>query len=63
MLSTREVAEKFSVSNETVRNWEKKGIITADRVSPTNRKFYSEEQINALYMRGITSGATDKANS
>lgn len=55
MMSRSAVAKKFNVSYETIRNWERKGILVADSVSPTGKKSFSEEQINALYARTIGS--------
>ena len=56
MLSRKEVAEKFGVSYETIRNWERKGILNPDYVSPTNRVSFSEEQIEALYAKTTNRG-------
>ena len=54
MLTRKEVAKKFNVSYETIRNWEDKGILRADYISPTGRKSFSEEQIEALYAKTQT---------
>ena len=51
MLSVKEVADIFEVTPNTIRNWDLRGIIKADRTTPTGRKFYSEEQIERL-LRG-----------
>lgn len=51
MLSRKEVAEKFEVSYETIRNWESKGILKPDYVTPTGRKSFSEGQIETLYAK------------
>lgn len=56
MLSRKEVAERFGVSYETIRNWEAKGILKPDYVSPTNRVSFSEEQIEALYAKTTNRG-------
>ena len=56
MLSRKEVAERFGVSYETIRNWEAKGILKPDYVSPTNRVSYSDEQIEALYLKTTNRG-------
>lgn len=55
MMSRSEVAKKFNVSYETIRNWERKGILVADSISPTGKKSFSEEQIDSLYSRTIGS--------
>lgn len=44
MLYTRkEFAEKLGISFETLRSWERKGLITPLR-TPTNRPFYNDEK-------------------
>lgn len=40
-------AKMLNVRVETLRNWEKKGIIVAYR-TPTNRRYYTEEHIEKL---------------
>lgn len=55
MMSRSDVAKKFNVSYETIRNWEKKGILKTDCITPTGRKYFSEEQVNALYAGTINS--------
>ena len=37
-----EFAKKIGVNVTTLRNWEKKGILIANR-TPTNRRFYTDE--------------------
>lgn len=49
MLTPKQVAELFGVCNETVRNWDRRGIIKADFVTESGKKRYSEEQIMTLY--------------
>lgn len=49
MLSSRDIAEMFKVSRTTIYNWEQKGILKPVFISPTGRKFYSEENIKELY--------------
>lgn len=56
MLSRKDVAIKFGVSYETIRNWEAKGILKPDYVGPTNRVSFSEEQIEALYLKTTNRG-------
>lgn len=60
MLKVKDVARLFEVSDQTVRNWDIKGFIKADKVTPTGHKFYSEEQIYALYKKGINSAESTK---
>ena len=53
MLSAVEVAKVFNVNPNTVRNWEHKGLIKPDMITPSGRKFYSEEQIKLLSQGGL----------
>lgn len=57
MLSVKEVADLFEVTPQTIRIWDSKGIIKADRVSPTRRRYYSEEQINKVLKGGTRDGS------
>lgn len=59
MLSVKEVADIFEVTPQTIRMWDFKGIIKADRVSPTGRRFYSEEQIDRVLKGGTSNGSED----
>lgn len=43
MYSTSEMAEKLGVTPQTLRNWDKRGKLTANR-TPTNRMFYTHDQ-------------------
>lgn len=52
MYSVKQVADIFEVTPNTVRNWDLRGVIKADRITPTGRKFYSEEQIEKLLRGG-----------
>lgn len=52
MLSVKETANELGVSYETVRNWDRRGIIKPIAYKG-KRKFYSEEQIKTLKMSGI----------
>lgn len=45
MLSVREVAKEFRVTPQTIRKWAKQGILIVDFRTPTNRLYFSEEQI------------------
>lgn len=53
-LRTKDVAEIFGVTQNTIRSWENKGILIPAYKSPTGRRGYSEEQVNALLQRGYS---------
>lgn len=57
MMTVREVAELFNVSLQTVYSWERRGIIKADLRTPTNRRFFSEDQVMKLLRRGSENGS------
>ena len=46
-LTIGEAAKHVGVSRDTLRRWEKKGKIKPRR-SPTNRRFYTKEELNQL---------------
>lgn len=46
-LSIHEVSEKLDISIDTVRRWEKKGLIKAER-SDKNHRMFNEEEISLL---------------
>lgn len=48
-LSIGQAAKFIGVSPDTLRRWEKKGKIKAFR-SPTNRRYYTKEQLKAAMM-------------
>lgn len=60
MLSVKEVSELFEVTPQTIRVWDLKGYIKADRVSPTGRRFYSEEQIDRILKGGTSNDSEDR---
>lgn len=45
MLKPSEATKILGVSYETLKNWDKKGILKAFR-TPTNRRYYTREQLN-----------------
>lgn len=54
MLSVREVAEIFQTTPQTIYTWVSKGILKPDIQTPTNRRYFSEEQINRVLKGGIS---------
>lgn len=49
-LSIGEAAKYLRVSKDTLRRWEKKGIIKAHR-SPTNRRYYKKEDLALIFSK------------
>jgi excisionase family DNA binding protein len=46
-LTIGEAAKRLGVSRDTLRRWEKSGKIKPNR-SPTNRRYYTKEQLDSL---------------
>ncbi|WP_025022080.1 IS607 family transposase [Ligilactobacillus hayakitensis] len=55
MLKPKEIAERLGVTVRTLQIWDKKGILKAYR-TPTNRRYYTEEQ----YLEYIGQSIRDK---
>lgn len=49
-LSIGEAAKSLRVSKDTLRRWEKKGIIKSYR-SPTNRRYYKKEELEYFFSK------------
>lgn len=50
-LSPRDAAEKLGISADTLRRWERNGLIQSDR-TPGGQRRYSEEDLSTLLERG-----------
>lgn len=48
LLSIGEVAKIFGINKDTLRNWEKKGLITPLRVGPRKDRKYKPEDIERI---------------
>lgn len=46
--SISRVAEMLEVSSQSLRKWEKQGLITKPRRRPTGRRAYTDEDIKAI---------------
>ena len=46
-LSIHEVSEKLNLSIDTIRRWEKKGLIKAER-SDKNHRMFNDEEVSSL---------------
>ncbi|MFZ5366467.1 MAG: MerR family DNA-binding transcriptional regulator [Patescibacteria group bacterium] len=49
-LSIGEAAKLLRVSKDTLRRWEKQGIIKAHR-SPTNRRYYKKQDLDYVFSK------------
>ena len=54
MLSVKEVAVIFQTTPQTIYTWVSKGILKPDIQTPTNRRYFSDEQINRVLKGGIS---------
>lgn len=52
-----EFADMVGVTAVTLRNWEKKGILTPHHISPTGYRYYTEKQLE-----GLLNGKQDNSN-
>lgn len=52
LLSIGEAAKKIGVSIDTLRRWDKKGILTAIRPTPKGHRYYNSDDIE-LYLQNI----------
>jgi type I restriction enzyme M protein len=43
-----EIAERFGVHKDTLRNWEKEGLVIPDRVGARGDRVYTEEHVNTI---------------
>ena len=47
--TTTEFAKAVGVVKNTVVNWERKGLLLPHHVTPTSRRFYSQQQIDDFF--------------
>lgn len=57
-MSIGEAARQVGVSRDTLRRWEKKGKLTPRR-SPTNRRYYTQDQLETLLEKPAKSKETE----
>lgn len=46
--TTQEIADEIGVHVSSVYSWEKKGLLVPAKKTPTGRRFYSEDQMQAI---------------
>ena len=63
MLSTKQVATLLGVSDVTLLNWRRRGILVPDYTTPTGRYKYSEEQIEEYIQKYITKKQSSEETS
>lgn len=51
MYTTPQFAKKIGVHPQTIRNWEKNNILKPAVISPSGRKYYTQDQVNN-YLHG-----------
>ena len=64
-LTTGDVARQIGVSIPTIKNYEKKGILTPDRILPSGRRLYLQETVDNIcdsLQKGGTSNGCDVEN-
>lgn len=47
--TTTEFAKAVGVVKNTVINWEQKGLLLPHHVSPTGRRFYTQQQVDDFF--------------
>lgn len=47
--TTTEFAKKIGVVKNTVVNWERKGLLLPHHITPTGRRFYSQQQLDDFF--------------
>lgn len=46
-LTVDEFAKRIGIHPQTVRAWDKSGVLTAHHKTPSGRRLYSEEQVDS----------------
>lgn len=47
--TTTEFAKEIGVVKNTIVNWERKGLLLPHHVTPTGRRFYSQQQLDDFF--------------
>jgi MerR family transcriptional regulator/heat shock protein HspR len=46
MFTIREMAERLDVHEQTLRNWERQGLLKVSRVGPNRNRVYGSEEVS-----------------
>lgn len=52
-MTVAEFAAKIGVHPQTVRKWDREGVLKPHHVLPSGRRLYSEEQVEKITNKGI----------
>lgn len=53
-MTVAEFAMKIGVHPQTVRKWDRDGILKPHHVLPSGRRLYSEEQVDEIFRKNMT---------
>lgn len=53
-MTVAEFASKIGVHPQTVRKWDREGVLKPHHVLPSGRRLYSEEQVEEIINKGIS---------
>ena len=53
-MTVSEFASKIGVHPQTVRKWDREGVLKPHHVLPSGRRLYSEEQVEEIINKGIS---------
>lgn len=53
-MTVYEFASKIGVHPQTVRKWDREGVLKPHHVLPSGRRLYSEEQVEEIINKGIS---------
>ena len=53
-MTVAEFASKIGVHPQTVRKWDREGVLKPHHVLPSGRRLYSEEQVEKITNKGIS---------
>lgn len=59
-LSTVQFAKAVGVCKNTIVNWERKGWLVPHHISPSGRRFYTEEQVEQIIRGGRTNVSSEE---
>lgn len=57
--STKEVADLFMVTSQTIYIWVTKGLLQPDFTTPTNRRYFLKSKIDKMLREGGQCGSSE----